>query len=167
MADLDEVFMKIALEEAEESYKRGYFPVGAVLVSNGKIIGQGNNSNATDKGWSSHAENVLIKRYSADIKELIKSGYSVDIYTTLEPCLMCLGTIVLNRISRVIYACPDPNGGATKLDPASLSAWYKKKWPVIERGVLKEESYQLLVNYMEKYDRWENLLAQFQAMHLQ
>jgi tRNA(adenine34) deaminase len=165
IAGEDENFMRIALREAEEGARRGDFPVGAVLTIDGKFIGKGSNSNYTNKSWAQHAEASLIIEFDHAIQENKKDGKRIEIYTTLEPCLMCLGTCFLNRINRIVYACQDPNGGATSLDVKSLPDWYGRKWPAIEGGVLKEESYQILADYMKGREKWGRVLTVFESMH--
>ncbi len=123
----DKEFMKIALKEALEGYNRGDFPVGAVLVIDGKIMGKCSNSNKTNSEWTAHAESSLIRSFAPAIQRNKKEEKVIEIYATLEPCLMCLGTSVLNRISRIVYACKDPNGGATGLNPKHLGDWYVRK----------------------------------------
>lgn len=162
---LDEKFMEIAMQEAREGYERGDFPVGAVLTFDNQLIGKGNNSTRTNGEWSSHAESSLIKAHAPAIQKAVKDERLVTIYTTLEPCLMCLGTSRLNRIGRIVYACPDPNGGATELDVNSIAPWYSKAWPKIERGSFGKESYSLLVDYMSKQDTWKNTLECFRGLY--
>src|SRR3989344_3216536 len=105
----DHAFMEIAIKEAEISLDEGNFPVGAVLVVDDKLIGKDRNSIYSNKNWTSHAEMKLLSKYSSLIKEHVKNKNSVvTLYMSLEPCLMCFGASVLNRISRIVYACPDP-----------------------------------------------------------
>ena len=163
--DYDRKFMRLAMREAEEGYKRGDFPVGAVLTFNGKLIGKGNNSNKTNDEWNSHAESLLIGTYASAIQRCRKENGLVELYTTLEPCLMCLGSSVLNRVSRIIYACPDPNGGAAGIKVRTLPKWYARKWPEIEKGDFRDESYNLLVNHMRKHKSWKRILKSFEKMH--
>ncbi len=166
--DRDSYFMRLALSEAQEGYNRDDFPVGAVLAVDGEYLGKGSNSTKTNREWSSHAESSLIRSFAPAIQRNKKDEKSIELYTTLEPCLMCLGTIVLNRITRIVYACPDPNGGAARLDPNQLGKWYVKKWPMIEQcNEFREESYILLTDYMRKHEKWKNILASFEDMHKQ
>lgn len=158
----DRAFMEIAIKEAKTSLDEGNFPVGAVLVVDGKLIGEDRNSIHSNKDWVSHAEMKLLSKYSSIIKDNIKNNKSiVTIYTTLEPCLMCLGASVLNRISRIVYACPDPFTGAVdvKLDTL-LPMGYKKMWPQISSGLMKADSYDLVVTCMQKQDtdKWNEAL---------
>ena len=161
----DRKFMKLAMREAEEGYERGDFPVGAVLTFNGRLIGKGNNSNRTNAEWNSHAESLLIGTYASAIQSCRKEMGLVELYTTLEPCLMCIGSSVLNRVSRIVYACPDPNGGAAGIDIEALPEWYARKWPEIEKGGFRSESYNLLVNHMRKHKSWKRILKSFEKMH--
>ena len=90
----------------------------------------------------------------------------VELYTTLEPCLMCLGSCVLHRVDRVVYACPDPHGGACALDPEQLPAWYSRSWPRIERGPFARASYDLATEYARRMQTpgWRRVLECFEAM---
>lgn len=93
----------------------------------------------------------------------------VVIYTSLEPCLMCLGTSVLNRISRIVYACPDPFTGAMNIQLNNiLPAGYKKIWPEMSSGLMKTDSYELIVNFMEKQgtEKWNEALDLYKKMNL-
>ena len=160
----DYEYMKMALEEAKISYNRGDLPVGAVLTIDGNLIGKGGNaSNSLDK-YSSHAEFIILDMFSRLLKTKDKSSEST-LYTTWEPCLMCLAISRMNRLDKIIYACPDPVGGATKMDPKSVSPWYAKDWPKIENGIYRNESYELLSKYMEENKtRWGNFLKKMEDM---
>ena|SRR3989338_1104680 len=98
----------------------GDFPVGALITSSESILGNISNSKVSNNDWCSHAESLLIREYAPIIRKEIKSNKKVTLYTTLEPCLMCLGTSVMNRVSRIVYACPGPCGEATGLDTKVL-----------------------------------------------
>lgn len=92
----------------------------------------------------------MVRDNSKTIKEKVKNNNSkIEIYTTLEPCLMCLGSIVLNRISRVIFGCFDPFAGATRVKSKDLSAWYVKNWPEISGGLFGKESCKLILDFMK------------------
>ena len=149
-SDKDKEFMKIALEEAREALEKGDYPVGSVLVVDGEVLAQGRNSTYSEENWSSHAEANLLKQHSKFIKEKRKNDNSkVELYTTLEPCLMCMGISVYHRISRIVYGCPDPCGGAAHINPKNLSEWYADKWPEVEGGLFQEESYQLMIEFFK------------------
>ncbi len=142
-------FMELALKQAEISLKEGNFPVGAVLVINGKFVDQARNLLSTNSDWISHAEMNLIIKHSSLIRESRMENIPVEIYTTLEPCLMCLGSSVLHRISKIIYACPDKFTGAFGLRIQQLPERYAEIYPTIEEaGVFKKESQKLVLEYM-------------------
>ncbi|MBT3297368.1 nucleoside deaminase [archaeon] len=166
--DLDHKYMRLAIEEAKISLQNGDYPVGAVLVINDKITGKKRNCLHSKEDWASHAESMLIRENSKLIKSYIKNDLSdVILYTTLEPCLMCLGTSVLHRISKIVYACPDPHGGATKINPKELTDWYVRKWPEIKGGLYKEEVYDLMIDFMKKQNTkvWDKIRVLYEDMN--
>lgn len=160
--------MSEALKIAREAFDREDFPVGAILTIDDLIIGCGSNRNASQDVRSAHAETSIIIANSAELKKAQKEKKCISLYTTLEPCLMCLGTAVLHRVSRIVYACPDLHGGATFLTPDNINAsgFYQRKWPEIVRDVCLKESYELLVKYMQNRQGWENVLASFEKMNI-
>ena len=166
----DEQFMKLALDGARQSLLKNNYPISAVLVIDGNYVDQKSNTLFENKDWSSHAESMLIREHATLIKEQVKEKKSlIEVYTTLEPCLMCLGTMVLSRVSRIVYASPDPVGGVSHIDPNTLSFWYQSKWPRIEGMLFKEESYDLLIKFMhaqqEKSEIFLTMVPAFEAMH--
>jgi tRNA(adenine34) deaminase len=164
----DKICMKVALKEAERALKIGDYPVGAVLVINDKIVAKKRNALFTETDWASHAELSIIKENSKLIKKHVKEKNSkVELFTTLEPCLMCLGASVLHRIDRIVYACPDPHGGATHIDPKNLTQWYEKKWPKIQGGLFKEEVYHIMIEFMNRKNdnTWKNIMKLYENMY--
>ncbi len=163
----DEFFMNLAIKEAEKSLKKGNYPVGAVLVISGKIIGKTSNSLHIDKNLFSHAEINLMRKYSSKIKKSVDiSKGKIEIYTTLEPCLMCLGSSLMHRVNRIIFSCPDPRCGATGLDEKTLPKWYFKQWPKIEEGLFKEKSYDLMIEYIKSKNQkfFKDILKMYETM---
>ena len=152
--------MELALEQAQISLTEGNFPVGAVLVIDEKLIDQKRNFIKTKSDWISHAEMELIKEHSSLIKKSIKNNSFITLYTTLEPCLMCLGAAALHRISRIVYACSDPFTGATCVKQEDLPVGYKNMWPKMEGGLMKEDSKKLLIQCMERgnNEKWKKML---------
>ena len=114
---LDKKLMFEALVEAKKAYSKGQIPIGAALVIEGRIVDVNSNSQFKNKNWFYHAENILIQRNGKRIKESRETDKSVELYTTMEPCLMCLGAMAQSRLSRIIYACPDPIAGSSHLEP--------------------------------------------------
>ena len=105
-----ERFMKFALDEARTAFERGDGPIGCVIVHRGKVVSRGGNRVMTTRCKLEHAEIVAL-RDGAD--HLSANGGECVLYTTLEPCVMCIGAIAVSGISEVIYGAADPvRGGA-------------------------------------------------------
>lgn len=101
--------MHLALAEAEQAAEEGEVPVGAVVVSGGRIIGRGHNRTEALQDPTAHAEVLAITAAANTIESWRIEGSSL--YVTLEPCLMCAGAIFLGRVSRLVYAAKDPKRG--------------------------------------------------------
>jgi len=159
-SQIDINFMSLALNEAKNCYSRGDLPVGAVLTIDNNLEGIAGNSAKTNGDWTSHAENSLLHNVSWKLKNN-KLG-TARLYTTWEPCLMCAGAAILSRVDEIIYASPDYVGGISHINPEHLGEWYKKHWPIFREGPLKEESYNLLVQYMKENKKiWGTFLEKF------
>lgn len=109
MNNSDEYYMKQALKEAKKAYQNGDVPVGAIIVINGKIVSRGYNQKEKKKNALLHAEVIAINKA---LKKLdIKILDNATIYTTLEPCLMCMGAIINSRIKRIVVGTLDQRFG--------------------------------------------------------
>ena len=102
--------MKRALALASEAAAAGEVPIGAVVVKDGAIIGEGRNAPRADHDPTAHAEILAIRAAAKALGDERLTG--CELFVTLEPCPMCAGAIAHARIARVIYAAPDPKGGA-------------------------------------------------------
>ena len=164
----DRHFLSLALTEAKLASEAGDYPVGAVLTFNGSLLDKDRNSLFTDKRWTAHAEHNLISRNSAYLLNAFRSGapYDVCLYTTLEPCLMCLGVAMMHRVSRIVFACPEPHGGTTGIDPESLGMFYREEWPDIQEGGFKGEACELIIEFLKtgKFGSWKKMLVAFDGM---
>ncbi len=109
-AFLDEVFMRHAISLAKKAEQIDEIPVGAVVVANGEIIGEGYNQSITLNDPSAHAEMIAI-RQAGKAKENYRL-LDCTLYVTLEPCPMCAGLLVHSRIARIVYASKDEKTGA-------------------------------------------------------
>lgn len=106
-----EKYMKLALEEAQKAMLQNEVPVGAVLVDqNGKILSKSHNLKEKLTSVLGHAEILCLHR-SQRKKEAWRLN-NCSLFVTLEPCIMCAGAIIQSRVEKVIYATPDPKGGA-------------------------------------------------------
>ena len=105
----DSFFMRAALRCAEEAAAAGEVPVGAVAVSEGRILARAWNQVEMLKDATAHAEILLISSLAPLIGDWRLNA--VDIYVTKEPCAMCAGAMVNARVRRVVYGMPDPRSG--------------------------------------------------------
>ncbi|WP_437229926.1 tRNA adenosine(34) deaminase TadA [Planctomicrobium sp. SH661] len=108
--DQHEYWMRQALDRAVQAYDQGEVPIGAIVVFEGRIVGEGYNLRETLNDPTAHAEMIAITQAAS----ALQSWRLLDctLYATLEPCPMCAGAIVQARIPRVIYGTTDPKGGA-------------------------------------------------------
>lgn len=108
--DADEVFLARAIELASKAAALGEVPVGALVVCDGEIIGEGFNQSISTNDPSAHAEIVALRAASAH-----QQNYRLErttLYVTLEPCPMCSGAMLHARIERLVFGAFDPNSGA-------------------------------------------------------
>ena len=103
-------FMRAALREARAAGKAGEVPVGAVVVLDGRVIARSRNAIRRHRDPTAHAELLAIRRSAARLRNERLGG--CVLYTTLEPCPMCAGAIVLARLAGVVYGARDPKAGA-------------------------------------------------------
>ena len=101
--------MKKALELARKAYRLGEVPVGAVVVRDGEIIGEGYNLREREGSVIAHAEVIAIEQACKRLGTWRLSGCTL--YVTMEPCPMCAGALVNSRIDRVVYGCKDAAAG--------------------------------------------------------
>lgn len=103
-------FMDRALALAEEAAAAQEVPVGAVLVLDGRIIGEGRNRQIVDNDPTAHAEIVAIRAAALTLQNYRLPGSTL--YVTLEPCAMCCGAMVHARVERLVFAALEPRAGA-------------------------------------------------------
>lgn len=106
----DNYFMGEAIAEAKLALESGEIPVGAVVVSDGKIIGRGRNRRAERSSPLAHAELEALTDAAGRTKNWRFDGCAI--YVTLEPCAMCAGALVQCRMGRIAYGAKDPKAGA-------------------------------------------------------
>ncbi|HKH16952.1 MAG TPA: tRNA adenosine(34) deaminase TadA [Solirubrobacteraceae bacterium] len=141
----DELFMRLAIREAERALEHDDVPVGAVIVSGGEVIGAGHNERELRQDPTAHAE-VLALREAARRLGSWRVLESV-LYVTLEPCAMCSGAIVLGRVARVVYGTEDPKAGAAGSVIDVLGERRFNHRPEVSAGLLREECAALLVDF--------------------
>ncbi len=103
--------MRIALAEATAAGASGDVPVGAVVVdADGRLLGRGRNAREAIGDPTAHAELLALRAAAAAHGQWRLSCHTL--VTTLEPCTMCAGALVLARVDRLVYGAPDPKAGA-------------------------------------------------------
>ena len=139
----DLFFMKEAFKQAQRALEAGEVPVGAVVVSGGRIIGRGYNMTETLRDATAHAEMQALTAAS----ECMGGKYLTDctLYVTLEPCCMCAGAAYWTQVSRVVYGASDPKRGCMRVSPSLLHPKTQ-----CEGGVMAEESRALLQAFFKE-----------------
>ena len=136
----NEYFMKQALKEAEKAYNLDEVPVGAVIVSNNKIISRAHNYMQALNDATAHAEMQAITMAS----DFIGGKYLHDctLYVTLEPCIMCAGASFWSKITKIVFGARDKKNGFLNVAPNIFHSKIQ-----IESGVLEHECRQLLLDF--------------------
>jgi len=139
----DEYFMKRAFAEAIQAFEKNEIPVGAVVVSGGRIIARAHNLTETLNDVTAHAEMQAITAAA----NFLGGKYLNDctLYLTLEPCVMCAGALGWSQIGRIVYGAPDEKRGFKKFAPKALHP----KTEIIG-GIFEIECAELLQEFFRK-----------------
>ena len=108
-------YMERALALARAAARAGEVPVGAVVVLEGRVVGEGANQTLRDTDPTAHAEVVALRAAAREVGNHRLVG--ATLYVTLEPCAMCAGAASHARVARVVYGASDPKGGAVESGP--------------------------------------------------
>ncbi|HEY7164516.1 MAG TPA: tRNA adenosine(34) deaminase TadA [Candidatus Binatia bacterium] len=138
-------YMSEALAKAREAASAGEVPVGAVIVSAGRIISAGHNARELNQSPLAHAEILAIDqaaRYLGSWRLI-----DCDLYVTLEPCIMCVGAMLQARLRRLVFGCFDPKAGAVKSLYELASDPRLNHRIAVTDGVLKDECAALLSDF--------------------
>ncbi|MGA9033577.1 MAG: tRNA adenosine(34) deaminase TadA [Sulfuricaulis sp.] len=141
----DAANMRRALELAHHAEEAGEVPVGALVVLNDEIIGEGWNQPIVSHDPTAHAEIVALRAAAACVRNYRLSD--AVLYVTLEPCAMCAGAMVHARIARVVYGAADPKSGAAGSVFNLLESSALNHRAEVTRGVLAEECGEMLRNF--------------------
>lgn len=143
----DERWMREAIRFAAKAEAEGEVPVGAILVQDDKIIGEGWNRPIKSNDPSAHAEIRAIRDAAANAGNYRLPG--TTLYVTLEPCTMCAGAMIHARIKRLVYGAGDPGTGVINSVAQVLDqSWHNHK-VIHEGGVLETECSQLLTTFFK------------------
>ena len=143
---MDRKFMIRALELARLSAREGEIPVGAVIVRDGEIIGEGRNMREGKKSALSHAEIEAIKNANRKIADWRLDD--CEMYVTLEPCVMCTGAIINSRIKTLIFGAYDLEKGCADSRYALLDGSLGHT-AEIYGGIMEDECKKVLTDFFD------------------
>ncbi len=145
----DDRWMRHALDLARHAAQaHAEIPVGAVLVKEGQLIGEGWNRNIADSDPSAHAEMIALRSAGKALSN--HRLPDTTLYVTLEPCVMCAGAIIHARVARVVIAADDPKTGAAGSVFDTLISDRHNHCVVVDRGLRADESAELLRNFFRE-----------------
>jgi tRNA(adenine34) deaminase len=139
--------MAKALDLAKRADALGEVPIGAVVVLNGEIIGEGYNQTETKHDPTAHAEIMALQAASQAIKQA--RLLQATLYVTIEPCAMCAGASVWARVKQVVFGAREPKGGALISSLHYYETPSINHRPLIIEGVLKADCAQLMKSFFK------------------
>jgi tRNA(adenine34) deaminase len=142
---MNEQWMDLALQEAQNALQLDEVPVGCVIVKDGQVLARGYNRKETEQSALSHAEINAI----AAASKALGSWYltDCDLYVTLEPCVMCCGAIVQTRIRHVYFGAYDPKGGGVTSVARLFELPGVNHHPMWTGGIKEQESAALFTGF--------------------
>ena len=152
--------MNLALDQAKKAFDRGEFPVGCVIADADQVIVSGARRGTNTPGAVfseiDHAEIRALKHLETINKPFVSE--KLTLFSTMEPCLMCFGAILLAGIKKIVYSFEDPMGGGTACDLSKLPPLYAKSGIHVISGVLRQKSLDLFYDFFNKETNlyWKN-----------
>lgn len=140
--------MHLALQQARLAGSAGEVPVGAVVIKDGVVIGQGYNRNLQQHDPTAHAEIVALRQAAAAVSNHRLPG--CEMFVTIEPCAMCAGALVHARLARLVYGANDPKAGAVTSVLQVLNHPRLNHKMEVTAGVLERECSELLQDFFRK-----------------
>ena len=144
----DEYWMHRALELARAAEAAGEVPVGAVLVRDGEVLGEGWNAPIGRCDPTAHAEIVALRAAASALSNYRLSGSTL--YVTIEPCAMCAGALVHARVARVVFAAREPRAGAVASQLRLLDGDFLNHRVEWCEGVCADEAATLMRNFFRR-----------------
>ena len=143
----NEYYMKLALKEARKAYKHNEVPVGAIIVSNDKIIAKGNNQRENSGDVTKHAELIAIRKASKKKKDWRLNDCTM--YVTLFPCPMCASAIIQSRISKLVIGTSTMDLKNKEVVNLIFLDSIKNKKIILEENVLENECSNILKSFFQ------------------
>ena len=154
MSDTDKSFLEKTIELATQSVAQGGGPFGAIIVKNNKIIGQGNNQVTLNNDPTAHAEIIAIRDACKKL-----NSFTLDdctLYTSCEPCPMCMSAIYWARLNRVVFAATEQTAADAGFDDAfiarELCLPYPQRSIKIEHGECQQHD-KCFIAWNQKQDK--------------
>ena len=147
MDGADAEYMRAALAQAGKAKRHGEVPVGAIVVLDDTVVGEGFNQPIGAHDPTAHAEVVAMRAAAKRLGNYRLTG--ATLYVTIEPCQMCVGAMIHARIARLVYGTPEPKAGAIE------SAMRAHEHPALNHridatgGVLESECRALIQSFFE------------------
>ncbi len=143
----NEYYMKLALKEARKAYKHNEVPVGAIIVTNDKIIAKGNNQRENSGDVTKHAELIAIRKASKKKKDWRLNDCTM--YVTLFPCPMCASAIIQSRISKLVIGTSTMDLKNKEIVNLIFLDSIKNKKIILEENVLENECSDILKSFFK------------------
>jgi tRNA(adenine34) deaminase len=147
-SNVDERFMRTAIDAARIAEENGDVPIGAVIVYQDRIIARAYNQREQLQDPTAHAEIIALTQAAAALENWHLNGCTM--YVTLEPCPMCAGALVLSRMDRLVYGCDDPKTGACKSLYNIVTDGRLNHRLEVTSGVLQEQCRQQLQEFFAR-----------------
>lgn len=144
----DQHFMRQALTLARQGEALGEVPVGAVVVVDGSVVGEGFNAPISRHDPTAHAEIVALRSAAEKTANYRLEG--ATLYVTLEPCTMCVGALVHARVARVVFAAAEPKAGSLVSARRQLESGYYNHVFSFEGGLLADEAGVMLSEFFRR-----------------
>ena len=140
--------MRLALKEAEQAYREGEVPIGALLARKGEILASAHNSAISRSDPTAHAEILVIRRAAERLGNYRLVGTAL--YVTIEPCIMCAGASVHARIGEIVFGALDPKAGGVSSLYRLLEDRRLNHTVSVTAGVLSEECSEILSRFFRE-----------------
>jgi tRNA(adenine34) deaminase len=146
--EIDQRYMKMALEEAEQAGRRGEVPVGAILIKGDRVLAKDHNRCIELSDPTAHAE-ILVLRKAGEVLGNYRLNDTV-MYVTAEPCAMCASAMVHGRISRLVFGTLEPKFGAVVSKIQLLKENGFNHRVDVDQGILEKECAKVLKAFFKE-----------------
>lgn len=140
--------MRRAMALAEQAASEGEVPVGALVVRDGEVIGEGYNQPISSNDPTGHAEIVAMRNACETLQNYRLSG--CDLYVTIEPCTMCVGAMVHARINRIVFGAAEPRAGALQSQLRLMDQDHYNHSIEWQGGVLAEQCGAIISDFFRR-----------------